>query len=96
MLKNVVLPASFGPISDTTLPRGTTKSTPLHRDEAAELLAEARPTRTLSPSSQSGALVLQVVELLVVRARLVELARSAGRGERAFGRKSITATMITP
>ena len=40
MLKNVVLPAPFGPIRLTIEPRGIVKSTSFDGDEPAELLAE--------------------------------------------------------
>src|SRR5690242_14534 len=92
MLKNVVLPAPFGPISDTTLPRGTVNET---------LLTATRPPNTFrtscasridsalmpAPSSRCRSCrpcLLGVVERLVVHS-LVELERAPARRDEALG-----------
>src|SRR3954462_4823637 len=80
MLKNVVLPAPFGPISDTTAPRGTVKST--------SSLATSPPNslrrRTVSRRTVSGTGDLVVVERLRVHA-LVQLGGASLRGDQALG-----------
>src|SRR3954449_2752263 len=73
MLKNVVLPAPFGPISDTTVPRGIVKSTSSVATRPPNSLRRFSTTTRLP----FGLLMLRVVERRVVNA-FVEL-RPASR-----------------
>src|SRR6185437_10204787 len=70
MLKNVVLPAPFGPISETIAPRGTVKSTSLLATRPPNSLRSCRVSR-----SASGTGRLRLVQRLVVYA-LVQLGRA--------------------
>src|SRR5438105_3330118 len=72
MLKNVVFPAPFGPISETTEPRGIVKSTSLVATSPPNSLRTLSATRSRSPVLWPFSLMLHVVERRVGHA-LVEL-----------------------
>src|SRR5690348_5411038 len=78
MLKKVVLPAPFGPISETIAPRGTVKST---------LLLATSPPNSLRncwvSSSASGTGRLRLVQRVVVHT-LVQLGGASLRWDQAF------------
>src|SRR5262249_6846559 len=72
MLKNVVLPAPFGPISETIAPRGIVKSTSLVATSPPDSLRTCSATSRRSASLCPFSLMRDVVERRVVHA-LVEL-----------------------
>src|SRR6266487_1505559 len=80
MLKNVVLPAPFGPIRLTTEPRGITKSTSLVATRPPNSFRTFSATRMLSPSLP----MLHVVEGRVGHA-LVELALTSSARDQTLG-----------
>src|SRR5436305_13945924 len=82
MLKNVVLPAPFGPISDTTDPRGIVKATSFRATRPPHSLRMFSATRMSSPFFGTS-LMLGVVERRVVRA-LVELGFASRARDEAF------------
>src|SRR4051794_29190225 len=77
MLKNVVLPAPFGPISETIAPRGTVKST------SFEATRPPNSLRIFSATSRSSGMG-GVVERLVVHA-FMEFGAPPGARDQAFG-----------
>src|SRR6185437_2240288 len=84
MLKNVVLPAPFGPISETTRPRGTVKSTSFTATSPPNSFRTFSATRTLPLSVMSSSPgVRDVVERLVVHA-FVHLRGDASRRDQAL------------
>src|SRR5262249_23056728 len=72
MLKNVVLPAPFGPISETIEPRGIVKSTSFVATSPPNSLRTCSATSRRSPSLRPFSLMRDVVERRVVHA-FVEL-----------------------
>src|SRR5690348_521833 len=80
MLKKVVLPAPFGPISETIAFFGTVKST----SSLATRPPNSLRSRTVSRRAVSGTGDLMVVERLVVHA-LVELGGTSLRRDQALG-----------
>src|SRR6478609_4966343 len=79
MLKKVVFPAPFGPISETIAPRGTVKSTSLLATSPPNSLRSCRVSR-----SASGTSGLRVVQRFVVHA-FVQLGCTPLRRDQAFG-----------
>ena len=103
-LKNVVLPAPFGPISETMPPRGIVKSMSFGGDEPAELLADPRRDEEVSGGRHQSSLESRSVSVpsWVTSYRGVSCTPSAisilcrRSGISPVGRKSIISTMITP
>src|SRR5205809_3475475 len=83
MLKNVVLPAPFGPISERTDPRGIVKSMSFEATRPPNSFRTCVATR-MSPSCAPFSLMLHVVEGRV-RHTLVELGPASRARDQALG-----------
>ncbi len=95
MLKNVVLPAPFGP--DQAHDRATRdrEVDVVHRDQTAELLAQSSTSSSKSASWPRFRGMADVHQRLVVNA-LLDLPLAPLLGNEACGRNSIAKTRIAP